>query len=74
MAEEQRKQQLRKVTVMLPSELLASATAATGKGITPTIRLSLERIAAGQAFEALRRMRGKVRLSIDVDSLREDRK
>lgn len=48
------------------------ATQATGKGITPTIREGLEAMAASHTFEGLRRLRGKVKLSIDVDQLRRD--
>jgi hypothetical protein len=64
--------ELKKVTVMLPADLLARATTATGKGITPTIREGLEAMAAAKAYEGLRRLRGKVKLSIDVDRLRRD--
>jgi hypothetical protein len=63
---------LKKVTVMLPEELLTRATAATGKGITPTIREGLEAMAASHAYEGLRRLRGKVKLTLDVEALRRD--
>ena len=63
---------LKKVTVMLPADLLERATMATGKGITPTIREGLEAMAASHAYEGLRRLRGKVKLSINVDDLRRD--
>jgi hypothetical protein len=66
------KEVLKKVTVMLPASLLARATTATGKGITPTIREGLEAMAAANSFEAFRRLRGKVKLTIDVDDLRRD--
>jgi len=64
--------ELKKVTVVLPADLLDRATQATGKGITPTIREGLEAMAASHMFEGLRRLRGKVKLSIDVDQLRRD--
>jgi hypothetical protein len=63
---------LKKVTVMLPADLLERATTATGKGITPTIREGLEAMAALHAFEGLRKLRGKVKLTIDVNELRRD--
>jgi hypothetical protein len=63
---------LKKVTVVLPADLLERATMATGKGITPTIREGLEAMAASHAYEGLRRMRGKVKMSINVDNLRRD--
>jgi hypothetical protein len=63
----------RKVTVVLPQELLSRAQLSTGQGITPTIRRGLELVAAARAYEEIRKLRGKVRFSIDVKSLREDR-
>jgi hypothetical protein len=63
---------LKKVTVVLPADLLERATTATGKGITPTIREGLEAMAAVHPFEGMRRLRGKVKLSIDVEQLRRD--
>ena len=64
--------ELKKVTLMLPVDLLARATAATGKGITPTVREGLEAMAASGAYEGLRRLRGKIKLTINVDDLRRD--
>jgi hypothetical protein len=63
----------RKITVVLPEKLLAAAEKASGTGTTQTIRRGLELVAAARAYESLRKLRGKVRLSIDLDSLREDR-
>ncbi len=64
---------LRKVTVLLPADLVKRATKATGQALTPTIRRGLESIAAGEAFDGLRRLRGKVKLSLNVKELRQDR-
>ena len=63
----------RKVTVVLPAELLRRAQKSTGKGITPTIRRGLELVAAARAYQQLRQFRGRVKFSVDLDSLREDR-
>lgn len=65
---------IRKVTVHVPAELMAKAQRATGKGVTETIKLGLERLTAARAAEELRSMRGKVRLSIDLSELRRDRR
>jgi hypothetical protein len=62
-----------KVTVVLPDELLARAQGATGEGVTSTIRRGLELVAAARTYAELGRLRGKVRFSIDLESLREDR-
>ena len=61
-----------KVTVEVPDELLARAQRSTGEGITATIRRGLELVAAGRAYDDLRAMRGKLRLNIDLERLRED--
>jgi hypothetical protein len=68
-----RQQPMRKVTVMLPKDLVDRATKASGKGLTPTLRQGLESILVANAYRRLRERRGKVRLSINVDELREDR-
>ncbi len=62
-----------KVTVELPTDLLARARESTGEGITGTIRRGLELVASSRAQERLRRLRGKVRFTVDVRALREDR-
>lgn len=64
----------KKITVHVPEELLRKAQEATGLGITPTIRQGLQLVAAGKAYEKLRRLRGKVKFSLDLKALREDRK
>ncbi|OGW62464.1 MAG: hypothetical protein A2V83_10885 [Nitrospirae bacterium RBG_16_64_22] len=62
----------RKITIQVPAGLLRKAQEATGTGITPTIRQGLELVAAGRAYEKLRRLRGKVAFSVDWRRLRED--
>jgi len=63
-----------KVTIEVPAELLRRARRSTGQGITATLRRGLELVAARSAYEELRRLRGRVRLSIDVQDLRQDRR
>jgi hypothetical protein len=65
-------QQMRKVTVVLPKDLVERATRASGVGLTPTIRKGLESVIVADAYERILRRRGKVHLSIDVDELRRD--
>ncbi len=62
-----------KVTAHVQVELLRRAQAATGKGITETVRLGLGLIASTQAAEGLRHLRGKLRLDLDLAALRRDR-
>jgi hypothetical protein len=66
-------QQMRKVTVMLPKDLVERATKASGVGLTPTIRKGLEAVIVAGAYRRIRERRGKVHLTINVDELREDR-
>ncbi len=63
----------RKITLFVPEDLLEKAQKSTKKGITETVRRGLELVAASQAYDDLRKMRGKVKFSIDVGRLREDR-
>lgn len=63
----------KKITVHIPEELLAKAQKTTGQGITETIRQGLQIIAASESFEKLRRLRGKVKFSLDLKTLKDDR-
>ena len=65
--------EMRKITVEVPDELLERALASSGEGITRTIRRGLTLVAAGRAYDDLRRLRGKVKFGIDLEALREDR-
>ena len=63
----------KKVTVEIPEALLRKARRSTGQGITATVRKGLELVAAGPAYEGLRRLRGRVSFSLNWRKLREDR-
>ena len=63
----------RKITVEVPEDLLERALAGSGEGITGTVRRGLTLVAAGRAYDDLRRLRGKVKVGINLDALREDR-
>ena len=63
---------MRKVTVMLPIDLIERAKKASGVGLTPSIRQGLETVAASSAYETLRQLRGKVKFSIGLKELRGD--
>ncbi len=66
-------EQIQKITAHIPVHLLHEAQLATGKGITETIKIALRQLAHAGAYEALRKMRGKVEFSIDLEDLRKDR-
>lgn len=63
----------KKVTVMLPRKLLARAQAASGEGITPTLRRGLELVAAADTFKGLLKLKGQFDLELDLDEMRRDR-
>ncbi len=61
-----------KITLQVPKPLLQKAMAATGQGITQTIKKGLEIVAAQRAYEELRKYRGKIKFSVDFKKLREE--
>jgi hypothetical protein len=63
----------RKITLEVPEDLLEQAMESTGEGVTRTVRRGLELVAAGRAYDELRQLRGKVKLGVDLEALREDR-
>jgi hypothetical protein len=63
----------RKLTVMLPEDILDRAQQATGAGITETLRQGLRLLAAGETYKRVSGLRGQVKFSIDLKRLREDR-
>ncbi len=63
----------RKITVQISDELLERAQRSSGKGLTATVRDGLRLVAAAEAYKGLRRLRGKVKFSLDLTRLREDR-
>ena len=67
-----KKEEMQKVTVMLPDDLVERAKRASGLGLTAAIRKGLEAIAAAEAYEGLRKLRGKVKFSISLKELRAD--
>ena len=65
---------LRKITVEVPREDLELAQRLTGEGVTETVRAALKRLAAIQAQQEFRKLRGTFKFTIDLDELRKDRK
>ncbi len=63
----------KKITVMLPEELLERALKASGEGITPTLRKGLELVAAKDVYKGLLKLKGKFDLKLDLEELRTDR-
>ena len=65
---------LRKITVHLPSDLIDGAQAATGAGVTETVRQGLEKLRREQFYRQMKALRGKVDFGdLSLDELREDK-
>ena len=63
---------LKKITLEVPDDVLRRATAATGQGITPTIRKGLELVAASGAYAQLRSLKGKGKFHGKLSELRAE--
>ena len=63
----------RKITLEIPPELLDKAQKASGTGITQTVRMGLQLVAASRTYARLRSLRGKVRFSRSLADLKADR-
>ena len=66
------KERMRKLTILIPEKLLRKARRVSKLGITPTVRKSLELLAAQDAYERLLKMRGKGGFSMTWQELRGD--
>ena len=64
---------MRKITAFIPAELLATAQANTGEGVSETLRIALEKLNHAAWCRQLKELRGKVKFEFDLDELREDR-
>lgn len=64
----------RKITVHVRGDLLDKAQRAAHAGVSETVRKGLELLAASDAYDGLLKMRGKVKFSVDLSELRQDRR
>jgi hypothetical protein len=64
------KQRLKKVTALLPEDLLRRARRVSRRGITPTLRESLQLYAATDVYDRLLKRRGKGGFSMTWQELR----
>jgi hypothetical protein len=61
---------VKKVTVNLPSEVLARARKITGSGITETIVAGLQELERARQRQALRALRGQVKFNLNLKETR----
>ena len=64
---------MRKITAILPDDLLKTAQKNSGGGLTETLRQALESYNHRQWSRRMLALEGKVRLDLDLGDLREDR-
>lgn len=64
----------RRITANLPAGLLQEAMAVTGHGITETLVEGLKLVRRTGAFQQAMRLRGKIRLEVDLEESRERRR
>ena len=62
-----------RITVHIPTALLQRARSITGEGLTSTVRRGLRQIVAVHAQRELRKLRGQVPISLDLEAVRGDR-
>ena len=64
------KERLKKLTLLVPEDLLRKATRASRSGITPTVRMGLRLVANQDVYERLRKLRGKVKFGLTWQEMR----
>ena len=64
------KEQMKKLTILVPQDLLRRAQRATKAGATPTVRKGLELLAAHDVYDRLRALEGKVKFSLTWQEMR----
>lgn len=62
-----------KITIEVPTALLDEARAATGEGVTATVRHALQLLASRRAQRRLLELGGTQNIQYELDQLREDR-
>lgn len=64
------KARMKKLTILVPEDLLRRARKATKSGATPTVRRGLELVAARDLYDRLLKLRGKGGFSMTWQELR----
>lgn len=64
------KEQMKKLTILVPKDLLRRAQRATKAGATPTVRKGLELVAASAVYDRLGALQGKVKFGLTWQEMR----
>lgn len=62
---------IKRITANLPEELIRQATSVTGKNLTDTLIEGLRMVKRTAAFEKAQKLKGKLKLEIDLETSRE---
>ena len=65
------KREIRRVTANLPADLLRDACRVSGAGVTETLTQGLSLVKRGAALAKASRLRGRLKLDIDLETSRE---
>ena len=60
-----------KITINVPADVLRNARLITGAGITPTVIAGLRELERSAKRSALRKLRGKVTVALDLERTRK---
>lgn len=63
-----------KITVHVSKSLLKEAQEATGRSITETVADGLKKLARSKSYKELLKLKGSVKLDINIAKLREDKR
>jgi hypothetical protein len=66
--------QQRKITVLVPEDLLVSAQKEAGTGVTETVREGLKKLASLRDQRELLALRGRIKFSMTWNEMKEDRR
>lgn len=62
---------IKRITANLPLDLIRQATSITGKNLTDTLIEGLQLVKRTAAFEKAQKLKGQLKLDIDLDVSRE---
>ncbi len=62
----------KKITAMIPEELMKKAQKVSGEGITNTIKIALESLAKREVYDQLASLKGSYKSKLSLFKLRED--
>jgi hypothetical protein len=62
----------KKITTILPTDLLKEAQAVSGEGITKTIKMALKLLARQLAYKKLASFKGKYKSKMNLKMMRDD--